>query len=470
DGLIHVTRDGGENWANVTPAAMPEWAMINSIDVDPFNEGGAYVAATRYKKDDFKPYLYHTTDWGKSWKQISDGIPVDQFTRVLRADPDREGLLYAGTERGLYVSSDNGQSWRSLQLNLPIVPITDLQVKAGDLVAATQGRGFWILDDLSVLHQGVETRGIVRLYNPRDAYRYIAGGYTDDPKNAGTNSQPGVYLYYFLPEDVAADDLSISVFDAAGEDAIWTWTGKPESDEEESTNDEVDTRVLSTSAGLNRHIWNLEYPGMERFDGLIMWADMKSGPRAVPGQYRAELIVGESTYETNFTVVADPRATATKDDYAAQFAFVTEARDLLSRTHREIERIRTLRTQLDALKARLIEAGDNEESPSALLAEIIATDESMTAIEEALYQTKNESRQDPLNFPIRLNNKLTSLMRGVASDDVGPTAAAQAVKTELTEAIEVQLVLLDSVWTQRVPTLNAMVRESGLEMLVLESE
>lgn len=470
DGLIHVTRDGGENWANVTPAAMPEWAMINSIDVDPFNEGGAYVAATRYKMDDFKPYLYHTTDWGKSWKQISDGIPVDQFTRVLRADPDREGLLYAGTERGLYVSSDNGQSWRSLQLNLPIVPITDLQVKAGDLVAATQGRGFWILDDLSVLRQGVDTAGRAHLYSPRDAYRYIAGGYTEGPKNAGTNSQPGVYIYYSLPQGVEAADLTLSVFDEASEDAIWTWTGKPESDEEESTNDEVDTRVLSTSAGLNRHIWNLEYPGMERFDGLIMWADMKSGPRAVPGQYRAELIVGESTYETNFTVVADPRATATKDDYAAQFAFVTEARDLLSRTHREIERIRTLRTQLDALKARLVEAGDNEESPSALLAEIIATDESMTAIEEALYQTKNESRQDPLNFPIRLNNKLTSLMRGVASDDVGPTAAAQAVKTKLTEAIEGQLVLLDSVWTQRVPTLNAMVRESGLEMLVLESE
>ncbi|MEM8941709.1 MAG: glycosyl hydrolase, partial [Pseudomonadota bacterium] len=270
DGLIHVTRDGGENWANVTPAAMPEWAMINSIDVDPFNEGGAYVAATRYKMDDFKPYLYHTTDWGKSWKQISDGIPVDQFTRVLRADPDREGLLYAGTERGLYVSSDNGQSWRSLQLNLPIVPITDLQVKAGDLVAATQGRGFWILDNLSVLRQGVDTAGRAHLYSPRDAYRYIAGGYTEGPKNAGTNSQPGVYIYYSLPQGVEAADLTLSVFDEASEDAIWTWTGKPESDEEESTDDEVDTRVLSTSAGLNRHIWNLEYPGMERFDGLIM--------------------------------------------------------------------------------------------------------------------------------------------------------------------------------------------------------
>ena len=466
DGLLHVTRDGGESWGDVTPKGLPEWAMINSIDIDPFNEGGAYVAATRYKMDDFKPYLYHTTNWGKSWRRISDGIPQDHFTRVVRADPDREGLLYAGTERGLYLSEDNGRNWRSLQLNLPIVPITDLQVKEGDLVAATQGRGFWILDDLSVLHQG-EQEG-AHLYAPRDAYRYIAGGYTANPGNAGTNSQPGAYLYYTLPAGVAADDVSLSIFDAAGEEAIWTWTGKPESDDEAVPEDGVDTRLLTTDEGLNRHIWNLEYPGMERFDGLIMWSDMKTGPRAIPGDYRAVLSVGDDSHEASFKVVADPRSTATDEDYAAQFTFVMESRDLLSRTHSEIKKIRKLREQLTGLQSRLIEAGDSEESPSELLAEIMSVDEQMTAVEEALYQTKNESRQDPLNFPIRLNNKLTSLMRGVASDDVGPTAAAFAVKAELTQAIEGQLSQLESIWAERVPALNTMIRDSGLDMLVVE--
>ncbi|MEM1403392.1 MAG: glycosyl hydrolase [Pseudomonadota bacterium] len=467
DGLLHVTRDGGDSWTDVTPKGIPEWAMINSIDIDPFHEGGAYVAATRYKMDDFKPYLYHTTNWGKSWKRISDGIPQDHFTRVIRADPGREGLLYAGTERGLYLSEDNGKSWRSLQLNLPLVPITDLQVKEGDLVAATQGRGFWILDDLSVLHQG--NHDGAHLFTPRDAYRYIAGGYTATPGNAGTNSQPGVHLYYTLPEGVSAEDVALSVYDSTGEDPIWTWTAKPDdaAGDEAEPQDGVDTRVLTTDAGLNRHIWNLEYAGMERFDGIIMWADMKTGPRAIPGQYRAVLSLGDDSYEATFNVIADPRSTASDEDYAAQFAFVMESRDLLSRTHREIKKIRAVRNQLSALESRLIEAGDSEESPSELLAEMMAVDGQMTTVEEALYQTKNESRQDPLNFPIRLNNKLTSLMRGVASDDVGPTGAALAVKAELTQAMEGQLTQLESIWSERVPALNNMVRDAGLEMLVV---
>jgi photosystem II stability/assembly factor-like uncharacterized protein len=464
DGRIHVTRDSGDSWSDVTPPRLPEWAMINSIDVDPFNEGGAFVAATRYKMDDFRPLLYHTSDWGKTWRPISDGIPKNHFTRVLRADPATPGLLYAGTERGLYHSRDNGGSWSPLQLNLPIVPITDLLGKGDDLIAATQGRGYWILDDLGVLRSqaadGAPTGPA--LYAPASTYRLVAGGRAEDAGNAGTNPHPGVSLFYYLPEGLdEADSLSLSVYRGDDEDAIWTWTAE----DEDAKGDDAATKVLSTDAGLHRHVWDLAYPGMERFDGLILWSDMKEGPLAVPGTYRAEMSLGETTLSQSFEVAADPRSEATPEEYAAQFDFVISARDLLSRTHRDIKAIRSLRSELDKTRER-IEGGNLEEAKAqALIADIDAIDERITAVEEALYQTKNQSRQDPLNYPIRLNNKLTSLMRKVAADDRGPTTQAWEVKEMLSTAIEEQLAALAGVWDEQLPALNTAIREAGVSMI-----
>lgn len=471
DGKLHLTRDGGENWSDVTPSSLPEWAMVNSIDVDPFNPAGAYVAATRYKMDDFRPYLYHTSNWGRSWTRITDGIPDTHFTRVLRADPVREGLLYAGTERGAYYSLDNGDSWQPLQLNLPQVSVTDMQVKGSDLIAATQGRGFWILDDLSVLRQ-LDARGrpkAMKLYAPGPAYRFINSGRESHPVNAGTNSHAGVAIYYALAQEPAPDQaLSLSVYGPHGDEPIWTWT-RDVAGKEPVEDDEVDTQVLTAHAGLNRHIWDLNYPGMERFDGMILWSDMKTGPRAVPGAYRARLQVGDTEQTVDFEVIPDPRSSATPEDYAAQFAFVMEARDLLSRTHREVGRIRSLREQLTGVQARLEAGGDDAAEPSALLADIRELQTDITAIEEALYQTKNQSRQDPLNFPVRLNNKLTSLMRGVAQGDARPTRQALAVKAELSGEIEAQLVALQRIWEGRVPAVNDKVRAQGLDMIYVES-
>jgi photosystem II stability/assembly factor-like uncharacterized protein len=474
DGRLHLTRDGGDSWVDVTPAGLPEWAMINSIDADPFSKGGAFVAATRYKMDDFRPYLFHTTNWGRTWKRISGDLPDDHFTRVLRADPERQGLLYAGTERGIYYSLDNGGDWMPLQLNLPLVPITDLQVKDGDLVAATQGRGFWILDDLSVLRQydaAAHSDG-VHLYRPRPTYRLVAGDSRGDAVNAGTNPHPGVAIYYSLPADFeGAGNLALSVYRAGEEEPVWTWTAKPvareQAPDEAAHSGDVDTRVLSAEPGLNRHVWDLRYPPMDRFDGLVLWSDMEAGPRAVPGTYRARLSAGDEVQEVAFEVVPDPRSSATPADYAAQFAFVVEARDLLSRTHREIGRIREFRGQLAAVKERLLRSGDSEEAPSPLMADILATEAEITAVEEALYQTKNQSRQDPLNFPIRLNNKLTSLMRIVAEDDRGPTTQALQVKAMLSAAIEAELARLDAVWRTQLPALNRRIRDTGMDMLVL---
>ena len=472
DGRLHVTRNGGRSWSEVTPSALPEWAMINSVDVHPFERGGAYVAATLYKSDDFRPLLYRTTDYGQTWTRITDGIPRNHFTRALRADPDRRGLLYAGTEFGLYYSTDDGGSWQSLQLNLPQVPVTDLAVKDGNLIAATQGRGYWILDDLAVLHQlnATTRRAAAHLYTPRPAIRLAAGSRADDAGAAGTNPYPGVSIYYQLGDSVSDDTaLELSVYTEDGDEPIWTWTRVPgdEDDEEQESgpNAPPDTRVLTADAGLNRHVWNLRYPGMDRFDNLIMWADMREGPLVVPGEYRAELRVDDGAPQTvNFDVVADPRSTASQRDYAAQFEFVMEARDLLSQTHNEIKQIRTVRSQLEGVRGRL--AGEDEE-PSPLVLEIDAVLETMTSIEEALYQTQNESRQDPLNYPIRLNNKLTSLMRTASTGDGRPNDGAEAVRRELSTAIRTQLDALQEVWDERIPSLNRRIDDAGLSMIAV---
>jgi photosystem II stability/assembly factor-like uncharacterized protein len=475
DGRVHLTRNGGTTWADVTPSGLPEWAQVNSVDIHPFERGGAYIAATRYKSGDFRPYLYRTTDWGASWSRITNGIPTNFFTRVLRADPDREGLLYAGTERGIYYSLDDGAKWQALQLNLPVVPITDLAIRDQDLIAATQGRGFWILDGLSVLHQLDPGSKSIEFYSPRAALRLVAGDSRDDaPQNEGTNPLSGAVFYYTLPEEPGGDTaVSLEVFDIRSPDPVWTWTRKPAEDVDDEDppgdDDPPDTRVLTAQAGLNRHSWDLRYPGMERFEKLILWNDMKSGPKAVPGSYRARLTVGDVVREEAFEVRPDPRSSASQADYLAQFGFVMECRDLLSRTHREVTRIRELKSQLAALKPRFEDSGAGT-AGADLLAQMTALEEKVTAIEQVLYQTDNESKQDPLNFPIRLNDKLTGVMSLVASGDAPPTSQAIAVKAELSAAIVAQLNALQEVWDETLPDLNNDIRMLGVDFVTLSGD
>ena len=473
DGRVHVTRNSGTTWTDVTPANLPDWAQINSIDIHPFEVGGAYIAATRYKSDDFSPYIYKTENWGESWRRINGGISRTHFTRAVRADPDREGLLYAGTEAGVYFSLDDGANWQPLQLNLPITPVTDLAIKNQDLVAATQGRGFWILDDLSVLHQtsASVTQKASHLYSPRPAYRITRRGQRSSERgNRGQNPPDGAVFFYSLIEDLDADtNIELSVFSAQDADnPIWTWTRKPddadEDDDDKESEDEPDTELLSTDKGLNRFVWDLRYPGMSRFKDIILWSDMKEGPYAVPGVYRARLTVGQDTNEELFEVRGDPRASATQDDFVRQFEFIMECRDLLSRAHDEIGRIRQVRGQLEGLQARFEGVDDSPAELPARIESLIAT---ITAIEEALYQTSNESRQDPLNFPIRLNDKLAGVMRLAATGDSRPTTQMYEVKNQLGAAIEKQLSLLDDVWNRQLPEVNSSIQASGVEMIAL---
>lgn len=452
DGLIQLTRDGGENWSNVTPASMPEWMMINSVEIDPFNKGGLYVAGTRYKLGDYTPYLYKTEDYGQTWTRITNGIPSEHFTRVLRADPKRKGLLYAGTENGMYVSFDDGASWQSLQMNLPIVPITDLAIKNDNLIAATQGRSFWLIDDLTVLHQlnnDLASKSH-HLFQPMPSYR-MGGGNGRTTKRAGTNHPGGVLVHYYVKDTSATDTISIS-FQTQSGDLIRKFSTHPNKDENEGT--------LKVAPGLNVMNWNMRYPGSKTFKGMVLWAATTQGPRVVPGTYSVSMDVNGTSQSVSFDLLKDPRSSASQADLEAQFNFLISVRDKLSETNQAIIDIRKARTQINGVMKRT-----EDEAIKKLGKEMLAD---MKTIEEALYQTKNESRQDPLNFPIRLNNKLGHLGSLEGIGDSRPTDQAIAFKNEVSAEIDKHLNQLKSILTDKVAEFNSAVYAAKIDAIQLD--
>ncbi len=452
DGLVHITRDGGKSWQNVTPAGMPEWMLINSMEPDPFNPGGCYLAGTRYKMGDYKPYLYKTSDYGKTWKRIDSGIPEGYFTRVVRADPKRQGLLYAGTEKGMFISFDDGASWQPFQLNLPIVPITDLTIKNDNLIAATQGRAFWIIDDLTPLHQLNDqvANSDYYLFKPMPSYRLQGAGRGRPSKTAGENHPGGVMVHFYLKKASDSSDVKLEFLENDGT-LIRAY----------STAAKKKNEKLKVKEGFNRFVWNMRYPDAESFDGLIMWWASVTGPLAKPGSYKVRLTVEGQSMEMPFEILPDPRASATPADYAAQFDFLIKVRDKLSETHRAIKQIREVRQQINQVKETI--KGREEYKPIAEEAGQVLDE--MKAIEETLYQTKNRSGQDPLNFPIRLNNKLAHLSSQVGVGNYPPTTQAEAVRQEVTQAIDKELQKLDKIMTQDIPALNRKIKEAGIDFI-----
>ena len=458
DGLLHVTRDGGQRWTDITPGRrlLPEDAMINSVEADPHRPGGLYVAATRYKVDDFAPYLLHTDDYGASWRRIDDGIEAPAFTRVIRADTERPGLLYAGTERGMFVSIDDGESWQPFQLNLPVVPVTDLAVRQGELVVATQGRGFWVLDDLTPLHQldDAVTAADVWLFQPKPTYR-VDGYRQAVTRGAGTNPEAGVVIHYRLAEAVPDSvDAALRILDRDGE-TIQTFT--PDDDRYE----------LATEAGMNRAVWGRRYPDAARFDGMIFWGGGLSGPQATPGTYRARLVIGEDSLEVPFEIKLDPRSSATPADLQAQFEFLREVRDKVTEVNESVEQVRDLRAQIRSFLARLPDDAAGADTVEAAGERLI---ERMTAVEEVLYETRSQSRQDPLNYGINLGNELSALGGTVASGDFRPTDQAYAYRDEVMAEIEAELATLREILTTDVDAFNRLVREQALPVIVPESD
>jgi hypothetical protein len=457
DGLVHVSRDGGENWNNVTPGNLPEWAMINSLEIDPHNDGGCYIAATLYKSGDFRPLIYKTEDYGQTWRKITNGIHEEHFTRVVRADPDREGLLYAGTETGVYISLDDGNNWQSLQLNLPIVPITDLIVKEKNLIASTQGRSIWLLDDLTPFHNwDGNTSGDMRLFQPMDSYS-ILGSQNKKVKNAGMNHPGGIMTHFYLKEhDEEMDTVKLRYTTRDGI-LIREFSNKTEEKKDK----------LKVEQGSNRFVWNMRYPDGKKFEGMIFWWGSLAGAKVVPGSYRVELEVNGKVASESFNILADPRVEMSSSDHKARFDFINEVMSKVTEAHEAIIEIRDVRGQMKNYTVRLPE--EDEFNALREMAENI--DSVMTSVEEALYQTKNRSSQDPLNFPIRLTNKLAHLnsQMGVGQDP--PTDQAVELKNELVGEIDWHLNTYEmQVKGEMIPRFNAMVREKEVDAILLKED
>ncbi len=514
DGLVHLTRDGGKTWRDVTPKGAPKWLMWNAIEPSPYEPGGAYLAGTLYKADDFRPYLYKTSDYGATWTKIVDGIPADHFTRVVRADPRRRGLLFAGTERGLYASFDDGGHWRPAQGKLPLVPVTDLLVHEGALIAATQGRGYWMLDDLAPLEQwsGDVAGRSVHLFAPGPAMRLHTQTSRKPPVNQGTNPPAGVVLSYLIADQAPGTPVKLEFLTADGK-LIHAFTGevKPAAPKEEESSkteakgapphreaaaqppravetasgeppaapqpataaeaevkgekkdekkDEKDKEpTVPAEPGFNQFAWDLRYPKARKFDGLVLWdTGGLDGPRVVPGRYQARLTVGKETATVPFDLRPDPRVQVTQADLERQFEFLQAAREELTKAHAAIGRIRAAHTQLEDLEKRLGDAADKKPLVDAAK----DLDKKLTAIEEALYQTKNKSEEDPLNFPIRLNDKLAGVAASAGLGDNPPTAQDETVRQQLTAAIDAQLAKLQEIWDRDLPAFNRKVRDADV--------
>ncbi|MFN6962325.1 MAG: WD40/YVTN/BNR-like repeat-containing protein [Pyrinomonadaceae bacterium] len=466
DGLVHVTRDNGKTWQNVTPKGMPEWIQINSIEASPNDPATAYFAATAYKLDDYRPYIYKTNDYGKTWKRIVDGIAADAFTRVVREDPNRRGFLYAGTETGIYYSTNDGESWQSLRLNLPVVPITDLAVhkREKDLVVATQGRSFYVLDNLPVLYQLADAmKADAFLFKPEDAYRAAGGGGFTPPPTAtvGANPPNGAVINYWL-KSKPAKDVVLEFLDASGK-PLRKFTGRvPQEGAPAQTQGPsgAGEPTVATDAGLNRFVWNYRVANATTVPGMIFWGGSTAGPRVVPGNYQVRLTVdGKVVGTESFTIKADPRISTTPQQFAEQFDFLMRSRDKLSQTHDAILEIRDIRKQLEDLSSRL---KPEQKDVREKAAEIV---KAVTAVEEELVQTKIRSSQDALNYPIKLNNKLAALNSSVDGADYPPTKQSYDVYNDLSAKIDAQLARLAQIKSTDIAAFNKMFAEKGLPVI-----
>jgi photosystem II stability/assembly factor-like uncharacterized protein len=468
DGLIHLTRDGGKNWQNIAPKGFPDFIRVNCIAASPFDPGTAYVAATLYLSDDFRPFLYKTTDYGKTWQKIVNGIPADDFTRTIRPDPRQKGLLIAGTEAHLYISYNDGNQWLPFQLNLPNVPITDVafQKREDDLVVATEGRSFYVLDSMPLvraLEPGKLPDAPLTLLPLKNTYRYFGGESFGGGAASGKGQNPpsGVLVYYKL-KSKPTSDVTIQIKDSSGK-LVNEFTSKPEPKEPDALEDDEDRHPSpkpTTKPGLNHFVWNLSYTDATKFPGMILWAADIQGPQVVPGNYTVEISADGHTEKQTVTVKPDPRVSSTPEDYRKQLELALQIRDRFSAANQAVVDIRNAKQQLDSYGSK---------AAPALATEATRISKELSTVEDAIYQTKLRAGEDALNFPIRINNKLGALLSTVEDSDTAPTAQSYEVFKELSAQLQVQLDKLQAIDANDVTNFNRMVREQNIPAITIAS-
>jgi photosystem II stability/assembly factor-like uncharacterized protein len=463
DGLIHVTRDGGKNWANVTPKEMPEWGMVSIIEASPFDVATAYAAVDVHKLDNFHPYIFKTTDFGKTWSKISGGLPDNSYVHVVREDPARKGLLYAGTETAVWVSFDDGSHWQLLQNNLPVTPIHDLIIHGKDLVAATHGRSYWVLDDLSPLRQLTPAIAAedAHLFAPAAAVRTRTGHTTRRRYAIGENPPDGAILYYSLKEK-PKDPAKLELLDAQGK-AIRAFTSekkKTEDSPEEWEHDE-DVEHIPAEAGLNRFAWDLRYETPTKIPLSIYSNGRPIGPLVLPGHYQVRLTVAGKSSTAPLEVTLDPRVKTSEEDLRKQFELMLKLRDRQDEMNKAILAIRDLRAQLLALERRL---GSRDDAKTVVSASAELR-KKISAIEEELIQVNAKATEDEANYPTKLNSKFGYLDMVVDSADAAPTAAEYAVFAEIDPQLEAQLAKWRDALSKDIPALNEAMQKNSIPLI-----
>ncbi|MFZ0563070.1 MAG: hypothetical protein WAM43_15750 [Terriglobales bacterium] len=428
DGLIQVTRDEGKSWSNVTPKDLAEWSRISLIEASPHDAGTAYVAIDRHQNDDLAPYIYKTTNYGSTWTRITTGIPDGAFVRAVREDPKKKGLLYAGTERGVFVSFDDGGHWRSLQNNLPLVPVHDLVIKNDDLVLATHGRAFWILDDVSPLRQFADSVAAedIHLYKPATAYRVHTGEAPAKLSFDGKNPPNGAVIYFYLkqaPKPETKQEVKIEILDATGNVVRSYSSNKSEPlDEPLDPDDKKREKEIKPEDGLNRFVWDLHYEEANRVPNYYLWEynDGAKGPLAVPGNYQVRLTASGKSLTAPFEVKIDPRVTTSQADLEKQFKLEVDVREQLNRVYDAVNQIEDVRDQLDGLKKRLVPS----DSSKALFDGASALDAKLIAVRDPLINFKISASEDSLAYAPGIDAKLAFLSMSVAGfADSAPTEA-----------------------------------------------
>jgi len=457
DGLIHVTRDAGKTWTDVTPPAIQPWTRINIIDASSHDVATAYAAVNHYQMDDFRPYIYRTHDFGKTWTLVTNGIPDNTFVRTVRQDPSEPKLLYAGTETGVYVSFDDGDHWQSLQLNLPIVPVTDLTIKHGDLIASTQGRAFWILDDVTPLEQMTAdlANAPLHVFQPRAAYRVAPG----------RGSEGGVILDYYLAQS-PSQPVEIEFLDAAGK-TIKTFKSSVRGRRAEVRGgrgrEQGGAATVTTEPGLNRFVWDMCYRDADGIEGgTFFLGGSLRGPQAIPGRYMVKVSVGDQSQTRTFEIKPDPRVQTTLAAYRKQLDLLLAARDKLSATDDAINRIHAVEQQVDAATKQA--AGNASVAASAH-----DLDAQLDAVLHKLYEPRFTGYDDQtLIYALQLNNRLAA-MQGYVGGDYGPTDQDVRVFAELSREVDEQLGKLKQALTEGLPAFNATLKEAGVSPVALSA-
>jgi len=468
DGLIQLTHDEGKTWENVTPKDMPEWSMVSIIDASHHDPATAYAAIDRHKLDDFNPLIYKTHDYGKTWTRISNGIPPGAYVRAVREDPKMKGLLYAGTETGVYFSVDDGAHWQSLQLNLPTTPIHDLAVKDDDLIAATHGRSFWILDDVSPLRQANSdiANQDFHLYRPATAIRLHFPDEVDRRRPVGDNPPKGAILYYYLKNKPAEkEEIAMEIIDAQGKRVRRLSNHEKNKQEQppEWPDREKPADLLPADAGMNRFAWDFRYDPPAQIPGAFYVAEPPRGPLVAPGMYQVKLTVKGVTQTVPLEVKPDPRLQSSPADMQKQIELALEVRQDIDALHGAVNQIRTLRTNLQTLE----KWAGQDPSSGEVLSSARALDQKMTPVEELLIQVKMKSSEGNLRYPNMLNEQYASFNDLVQWDDGAPTAQQLLVFEELHNRLQTELAKWQEIVRADVPALNDLMRKQGVPTLAV---